>query len=71
MRKKISQKLKEVHREHGRLEQDLAFHQKNSNTSPNNSIVEMNISMLLQRLQDGELTSLEVLRAYQAKVNFM
>ena len=45
MRKKISQKLKEVHREHGRLEQDLAFHQKNSNTSPNNSIVEMNISI--------------------------
>lgn len=67
MRKKISQKLKEVRRDHGMLEQNLASHHTNS-TSQTNFIVELDISVLLQKLQAGELSSLEVLRAYQTKV---
>ncbi len=71
MRKKISQKLKEVRRDQGMLEQNLAS-QHTISTSQTNVIVELDISILLQKLQAGELNSLEVLRAYQTKVrNFL
>ncbi|EFX81960.1 hypothetical protein DAPPUDRAFT_210998 [Daphnia pulex] len=61
VKKTIDQKLKEVRRNKERLEQDLA------SVNQTNSCVELEISVLLQKLQDGHLSCVEVLRAYQAK----
>ncbi|XP_046653551.1 fatty acid amide hydrolase 1-like isoform X1 [Daphnia pulicaria] len=61
VKKTVSQKLKEVSRNKGRLEQNL------TSVNQTNSCVELEISVLLQKLQDGHLSCVEVLRAYQAK----
>jgi hypothetical protein len=65
LKKTVNQKLKDVCRNKGRLEQDLA-----SANQTTKYCVELEISVLLQKLQDGHLSCLEVLRAYQAKVYF-
>jgi hypothetical protein len=65
VKKTINQKSKEVRRNKERLEKDLA------SVNQTNSCVELEISVLLQKLQDGHLSCVEVLRAYQAKVYFL
>nr|CAH0098966.1 unnamed protein product [Daphnia galeata] len=61
VKRTISIKLKEVCRNKGRLEQDLV------SVNQSNHCEDLEISLLLQNLQDGHLSCLEVLRAYQAK----
>lgn len=65
VKRTISIKLKEVCRNKGRLEQDLV------SVNQSNHCEDLEISLLLQNLQDGHLSCLEVLRAYQAKVCFL
>ena len=53
---------------HSVLEQHLETHGK---ILDHEDIVQLTIDQLIERLQNGSLSCLEVLRAYQAKVKFI
>ena len=67
-RDKIARKLEEVRKNHERLEKNLIQPNGKLMDSDREEIVKMPIRQLLQQLKDGQLTCVQVLRAYQAKV---
>lgn len=64
LRKKIKEKLNRVCKNKEKLEQDLV------SSKQNHLCLQLDVSELLQKLQNGSFTCLEVLRSYQAKVGF-
>ncbi|KAK4023136.1 vitamin D3 hydroxylase-associated protein [Daphnia magna] len=61
LRKKIKEKLNRVCKNKEKLEQDLV------SSKQNHLCLQLDVSELLQKLQNGSFTCLEVLRSYQAK----
>ncbi len=67
MKERISHKLEQVKENQNQLEQHLKNH-ADPVIEKRKEIVQLGIEELLQKLQNGDLNCLEVLRAYQAKV---
>ena len=67
MKERISRKLGQVKENQNNLEQHLKNH-ADPVIEKRKKIVQLDIEELLKKLQDGDLSCLEVLRAYQAKV---
>ena len=68
MKEKIRRKLGQVKENINKLEQHLDNCGDNSVIEKRSEIVQLKVEELLQKLQDGDLSCLEVLRAFQAKV---
>lgn len=68
MRAKIDGKLEEVKKNLRTLEQHLDNHQVNSKGNKEEDITLLPLEILIRKLQDGSLSCVDVLRAYQAKV---